>query len=45
MTNETLTAREAATITVAGSSTELPVVHGTAGDDFEQFLPVGMAKP
>ncbi len=33
MTNETLTASEAATITVAGSSTELPVVHGTAGDD------------
>ena len=33
MTNETLTAAETATIAVAGKTTELPVVHGTAGDD------------
>jgi citrate synthase len=32
MTNETLTAAETATITLAGKSTELPVVHGTDGD-------------
>ena len=33
MTNETLTAAETATITLAGRSTDLPVVHGTAGDN------------
>ncbi len=33
MTNETLTAAETASITLAGKSTDLPVVHGTAGDD------------
>ena len=33
MTNETLTAAETASITLAGKSTDLPLVHGTAGDD------------
>jgi len=33
MTNETLTAAETASLTLAGKSTDLPVVHGTAGDD------------
>jgi citrate synthase len=33
MTNRTLTAAETATITVGGKTTELPVVHGTEGDD------------
>src|SRR6266571_431245 len=33
MTNETLTAAETATITTGGRSAEVPVVHGTQGDD------------
>ena len=33
MTDRTLTAMETATITVGGKSTDLPVVHGTEGDE------------
>jgi citrate synthase len=32
MTNDTLTAAETATLTLAGKSTALPIVHGTDGD-------------